>query len=236
MNQAIFFKEWLKIRTTYFCSAIVLAAMTLYCLLRIERILAIKDVPHLWQLMLERDMVFVDVLQYVFPAVGLAVAVAQFLPEVLQKRMKLTLHLPVSQKRITFSCLGFGAGALAVLFGACALVIGWYARSLLAPELVERSERTMLPLVGGLFSCRMDPDRTFRAGKDRRGRVGGGRAADVLREPRPGELQRFSPGPGGHHGEPGLLYLAVGPAVQGRRGRLNGISSFQKKTTNDKNR
>lgn len=84
MNQAIFFKEWLKIRTTYFCSAIVLAAMTLYCLLRIERILAIKDVPHLWQLMLERDMVFVDVLQYVFPAVGLAVAVAQFLPEMLQ--------------------------------------------------------------------------------------------------------------------------------------------------------
>ena len=87
MNQAIFFKEWLKIRTTYFCSAIVLAAMTLYCLLRIERILAIKDVPHLWQLMLERDMVFVDVLQYVFPAVGLAVAVAQFLPEVLQKAL-----------------------------------------------------------------------------------------------------------------------------------------------------
>lgn len=147
MNQAIFFKEWLKIRTTYLCSAFVLAAMTLYCLLRIERILAIKDVPHLWQLMLERDMVFVDVLQYAFPAVGLAVAVAQFLPEVLQKRLKLTLHLPVSQKRMTFSCLGFGAGALAVLFGACALVLGGYARSLLAPELVERIERTMLPWV-----------------------------------------------------------------------------------------
>ena len=55
--------------------------------------------------------------------------------------------LVIVASMLTFSCLGFGAGALAVLFGACSLALGWYARSLLAPELVERIELTMLPWV-----------------------------------------------------------------------------------------
>ena len=113
MNKAVFFKEWLKMRTCCLCMAAVVAAFTVYCLMRISRIVTIKDVSHVWELMIGRDMVFVDVTQYVFPAVGLAVAVAQFLPEMLQKRLKLTLHLPMSQMRMTFTMLLFGTALLA---------------------------------------------------------------------------------------------------------------------------
>ena len=151
MNEALFFKEWLKIRTCYLCMAGVVAAMTVYCLMRIARIVTLKDVSHIWELMIGRDMVFTDVMQYVFPLAGLAVAVAQFLPEMLQKRLKLTLHLPVSRKRVTLTMLGFGAGLLAALFAASALAIWIYTRSILAPELTGRILLTMVPwYLGGL--------------------------------------------------------------------------------------
>lgn len=145
MNKAVFFKEWLKMRTCYLCMAAVMAAFTVYCLMRISRIVTIKDVSHIWELMIGRDMVFVDVIQYVFPAVGLAVAVAQFLPEMLQKRLKLTLHLPISQMRMTFTMLLFGTALLAALFAASALAIGIYTGSILAHELTDRILLTMLP-------------------------------------------------------------------------------------------
>lgn len=151
MNKALFFKEWLKIRTCYLCMAAVVAAMTVYCLMRIGRVITIKDVSHLWELMIGRDMVFTEVLQYVFLPVGIAVAVAQFLPEILQKRLKLTLHLPVSQQRMTFTMLAFGAIALVVLFALNALAVWGYTQRLLAEELTARILLTMIPwYLGGL--------------------------------------------------------------------------------------
>lgn len=145
MNKALCYKEWLKIRTCYLCAVTLVAAMTAYCLLRIARIIAIKDVSHLWELMIGRDMIFTEMMQYVFPAVGLAVAVAQFLPEMGQKRLKLTLHLPVAHLRTISIMLGFGTAMLAVLFALSATAIGLFTRGWLAPELVERILLTMLP-------------------------------------------------------------------------------------------
>lgn len=151
MNKALCYKEWLKVRTCYLCMVALVAAMTAYCLLRIARVIAIKDVSHLWDLMISRDMVFTEAMQYVFPAVGLAVAIAQFLPEVGQKRLKLTLHLPVSHLRTILIMLGFGTGLLVALFALSAATLGVFTREWLAPELVGRILLTLLPWqLGGL--------------------------------------------------------------------------------------
>lgn len=90
MTKAVFFKEWLKVRICYLCAVAVVLAFTIYALMRISRIITLKGVGHVWELMIGRDMIFMDIMQYVFPVAGIALAAAQFAPEMLQKRMKLT--------------------------------------------------------------------------------------------------------------------------------------------------
>ena len=145
MTKAVFFKEWLKVRICYLCAVAVVLAFTIYALMRISRIITLKGVGHVWELMIGRDMIFMDIMQYVFPVAGIALAAAQFAPEKLQKRMKLTLHLPVSQIRMTFTMLGVGAGILLALFASSAVVSGIYLSGIVPPELTGRILLTMTP-------------------------------------------------------------------------------------------
>lgn len=55
---------------------------------------------HLWEILLSRDVVFIETLTYIPLLAGLLLAIVQFVPEMQQKRLKLTLHLPYPQNRM----------------------------------------------------------------------------------------------------------------------------------------
>ncbi|MDE6368065.1 MAG: hypothetical protein K2K94_02370, partial [Muribaculaceae bacterium] len=61
-----------------------------------------------------KDISNVDTLTYIPLAIGLAVGIAQMVPEVSQKRLKLTLHLPFPQFRLVAMMLV--TGLLELLF------------------------------------------------------------------------------------------------------------------------
>ena len=125
MNKAIFYKERIKIRRFYPLATAVLAGFTAYALLRIGRMYAFNGAASVWLAVLDRG----DVL------VGLGLA--QFLPEIIQKRLKLTLHLPDSHRAMMLGMLGYGLVLLTMLFAVQLLAIGLYLRHLMAPELVH---------------------------------------------------------------------------------------------------
>ena len=64
MIKAIFYKEWIKMRCFYPLSALFLFGATAYALLRVQRVITFKGAAHVWEVMLEKEVVFIDIFQY----------------------------------------------------------------------------------------------------------------------------------------------------------------------------
>lgn len=141
----IFYKEWIKTRWYLLLVFVVTLGFAGYSMLRINRVAELKGVEHVWEVMILKDVVFVDLLQYVPLLAGLLLALVQFMPEMYHKCLKLTLHLPYSQWRMINSMLLFGLLALAVCFMANYVLMFAYLRSVLAPELYGRILLSALP-------------------------------------------------------------------------------------------
>ena len=145
MIKAIFYKEWIKMRWFGLVAALFLAGFTAYALLRVQRVITFKGAAHIWEVMLEKEVVFIDILQYLPVLLGVLLALVQFIPEMTHKRLKLTLHLPFPQRKMILLMMGVGLAALAVLSAVQAFVLWCYFHTLLAPELVSRILLTSLP-------------------------------------------------------------------------------------------
>ena len=145
MIKAIFYKEWIKMRWFCLVAALFLAGFTAYALLRVQRVITFKGAAHIWEVMLEKEVVFIDILQYLPVLLGVLLALVQFIPEMTHKRQKLTLHLPFPQRKMILLMTGMGLAALAVLSAVQAFVLWCYFHTLLAPELVSRILLTSLP-------------------------------------------------------------------------------------------
>lgn len=145
MIKAIFYKEWIKMRWFCLVAALFLAGFTAYALLRVQRVITFKGAAHIWEVMLEKEVVFIDILQYLPVLLGVLLALVQFIPEMTHKRLKLTLHLPFLQRKMILLMMGVGLAALAVLSAVQAFVLWCYFHTLLAPELVSRILLTSLP-------------------------------------------------------------------------------------------
>ncbi len=95
MIRSLFFKEWLKTRIVVIFSLLTSLCLCAYILLSTNRLIAVNGVMPLWDTMLNRDVVLIEWLRFLPLIVGILLSVAQILPETTQKRIKLTLHLPV---------------------------------------------------------------------------------------------------------------------------------------------
>ena len=139
-------KEWLKTRLVFFACLAVTLAVGGYAVIMMNRLIQLKGVEHLWLIMLLKDNSFVDVLKYLPLAVGIAVGVAQMAPEMAQKRLKLTLHLPCGHGRPVGLML-VGRVVLTMLPWYFAGFAGYLFVSAICLE-GTRSRRVMLGLLG----------------------------------------------------------------------------------------
>lgn len=145
MLRAIFYKEWLKTRWYYLVAVLLSLGFVGYVLLNFFRAAGLKGIALLWEVMLLRDAVFVDLLQFVPLVVGLLFAVVQFVPEMQRKCLKLTLHLPCPELRMIGAMLLYGVLLLGALFAVSLGVLFVAFRAVLAPELVRHILLTAAP-------------------------------------------------------------------------------------------
>mgnify|MGYP000263054468 CR=1 FL=1 len=154
MLRAIFYKEWLKTRWYYLVAVLLSLGFVGYVLLNFFRAAGLKGIAHLWEVMLLRDAVFVDLLQFVPLVVGLLFAVVQFVPEMQRKCLKLTLHLPCPELRMIGAMLLYGVLLLGALFAVSLGVLFVAFRAVLAPELVRHILLTAAPWYAAGLSAR----------------------------------------------------------------------------------
>ena len=167
MNKAIIFKEWLKTRKVFWVALAVAVLFALYAVMSMNRVATLKGVDHIWLIMLMKDNTFVSILQYLPLAIGLALGAAQFVPEMLQKRLKLTLHLPVPMTRLLIAMIAVGLAELLIIFALQLLIVVIYDSTFLVPELVGRVTLTTIPwylagFIGYLFTASVCLEGTWR--------------------------------------------------------------------------
>nr|WP_320058717.1 hypothetical protein [uncultured Bacteroides sp.] len=145
MFKAIFYKEWIKTRWYLLLAVATTLGFAGYSMLRISRVVDLKGAEHVWEVMLSRDAIFIDVLQYIPLLVGMLLAVVQFVPEMQRKCLKLTLHLPYSQLRMVGAMLLYGLLVLSLCFAANFFLMGLYLQGVMAPELEQHILLTAAP-------------------------------------------------------------------------------------------
>lgn len=145
MIRAICYKE--RIKTIWYLLPALLASVGFagYCMLRVGRVCALKGVAHLWIVMLQRDVIFVDLLQFLPLILGLGLAVVQFAPEMQRKSFKLTLHLPIRATRAVGAMLLYGVVSLLAIFLPALLLMWGYLQTVMAPELWQHILLSTLP-------------------------------------------------------------------------------------------
>ena len=145
MLKAIIYKEWLKTRGVFLIGLLLSVCMAGFEILSMNRVGTVKGVEHIWQSMLMKDNMFVNHLTFIPLAVGVGVGLAQMLPEMVQKRFKLTLHLPYSQNRMVLAMLAVGLAEIVAVSVVTSVIVVVYDMRILAPELVSRVVLTMSP-------------------------------------------------------------------------------------------
>jgi hypothetical protein len=113
---SLFFKEYLKLRRVLVVLFLAFAGVIVYTFIMMSAELRVLGAGMVWDSVVQKGIVHFDGLRYLFLGAGVLGAVAQYTPEMVNKRLKLTLHLPLREGRIVLLMLLFGVGCLVVLF------------------------------------------------------------------------------------------------------------------------
>ena len=84
---AIFYKEWIKTRWYFLLAVVTTLGFTGYCMLRINRVIEMKGAAHVWEVMMQRDAIFIDMLQYI-PLIANFLLMEVYLSGVLAHELK----------------------------------------------------------------------------------------------------------------------------------------------------
>ena len=121
--KALSYKEWIKTRRMLGILCLLGLAVLAYSYIEVTHLIRIKGAVNVWYAYLYMGYQLNDSL-FNFPILaGVTTGLVQYLPEMTNKRLKLTLHLPASESSIVASMLLYGYGALGVIFVAFALLL-----------------------------------------------------------------------------------------------------------------
>jgi len=116
MWKSVFYKEWLKIR--WFIGGYTFLGILVigYLFLALKHNFAFSGGKNVWNAVLFQGHQFYSLFKFVPLAGGLTIAIAQYLPETINKRLKLTFHLPLAENKGLLLMQAFGAGSLLIAF------------------------------------------------------------------------------------------------------------------------
>lgn len=137
MLKAIFYKEWIKTKWMIILSFLLLFGFASFLMLNLYRMIDIKGAIHIWDVMIQRDTLFITLINYVPLILGICLALTQYVPEMQRKSLKLTLHLPFSANKMIALMVAYGLVTLSGLFLLSLLFFYVLMSAVLVQELVR---------------------------------------------------------------------------------------------------
>lgn len=151
MLKSILYKEWIKIRLIVIIALGISVLALINIFLKVRHDILFVDAANYWYSFLFRGFTYFGILKFLPFAIGLGVAIAQYFPETVNKRIKLTFHLPVSENGVLIKMHAFGAGILLALYAVIFLVFVFGSAIFFPHNIIEASLLTLSPwFLGGL--------------------------------------------------------------------------------------
>lgn len=154
MFNALFYKEWIKTRRVVLLLGVILASLIIYTFINTGQMFRVGGAVQTWASIVLKDMAVLPAVMKWFPLlVGVMLGLVQFIPEMTDKRLKLTLHLPLPESRILSAMLLYGVMVLSGLYIVTylSLLIGF--QGYYPSEIIGLMTWQILPsLLGGVVS------------------------------------------------------------------------------------
>jgi hypothetical protein len=116
MWKSVIYKEWIKTRWFVILYAVLGLSFIAYLFLNVQRDFKFNDANNYWYTIMFMGVSYFGSLKFV-PVVGaLAISVAQYFPETVSKRIKLTFHLPINENRALLMMMLYGTFCLVVCY------------------------------------------------------------------------------------------------------------------------
>jgi len=112
MWKSIIYKEWLKTRWFFIISAALGVLVIGYIFLKVHHDVKFNDPNNYWYVILFMKVKYFSILKFLPIVIGLAISVAQYFPETVDKRIKLSFHLPINENKILLIMMLFGTAIL----------------------------------------------------------------------------------------------------------------------------
>jgi len=141
MFQGLLYKEWIKVKWALLIAAGITLFTLFHLFLSVKEYFEFVDAIKVWESAIHRKTLFYSGLQYNALIAGIAIALVQFVPETLKKRLKLLFHLPVDHNRSLYFMMAVGtAGTLAVIAlnvaGMLAVIPSYFPAEVLVSALI----------------------------------------------------------------------------------------------------
>ena len=141
----ILYKERLKLRRIWPVLAGFNLLAGLYLFVETRHLFRMDHAEIVWYRTIELGHIYYGMLRYVPAATGLLLAVSQFLPEMRDERLRLSLHLPVRAHTMILSHMLVGSVLLAALTTVSAAALAAVTGIYFPRELVELALATAAP-------------------------------------------------------------------------------------------
>jgi hypothetical protein len=151
MLSSIFYKEWIKIGKISLLLAVVGLIIIAGFHLTVRHDLLMKDAEIYWSEILYQKYVYFSIFKFLPLITGLLIGLAQFIPETIDKRIKLSLHLPINEEGIIVKMVAIGTGIVLLIFTLFFAVIYGWGLVYFPVEIVNKTAVSILPwLFSGL--------------------------------------------------------------------------------------
>lgn len=153
MLSSILYKEWLKIWRYWAIVFLFNVAVLVYLFIDLRHLFAIEHAEMIWYWAFQIGTLHYAHIKYLLPITGVIIGAAQFVPEMIGHRFRLSLHLPVRSDALVLwsGLIGLLAVAIIGVLDALSLyaIIGIFFPS----EAAESALLTALPwLFAGLVT------------------------------------------------------------------------------------
>lgn len=110
----LFYKEWIKTRWAFLGMLLLGIVAILYIFTAVENKITLQGAKTILLRILydEPPVIYYASFRYIPLLTAIAVGISQYVPEITQKRIRLTLHLPVGNHALIAGMAGFGLALL----------------------------------------------------------------------------------------------------------------------------
>lgn len=145
MWKSVIYKEWLKIRWFLIGYAILGIVSVGYIFLKVQHDFTFFEGKNYWYSILFQGYQYFSYMKFLPLAGAVAIGIAQYFPETINKRIKLTFHLPVKENKLLLMMHAFGSLSILAAYLLIFVVFFGFSKVFFPTEIVRDAVITVFP-------------------------------------------------------------------------------------------